>query len=188
VSDVVQRTTASADFSGYGDSAAGARDQDVQRLSRYFSQRAVVGGHDLAKEGMTGGASVAFDAAIQADPTNAQAFYWRGRAHLKSGDMARAREDFQRAVTLDPTHFGSHQNLDYLLAREQRWDEIIAMWTEYLARKPDDGAAYLERAGAERRRGNMTQAIADVRRACELGNAQACTIARSLPAQSNTSS
>jgi hypothetical protein len=62
------------------------------------------------------------------------------------------------------------------------------MWTDYLARKPDDGAAYLERAGAERRNGDTTQAIADVRRACELGNAHACRIARSLPAESSTSS
>jgi tetratricopeptide (TPR) repeat protein len=102
--------------------------------------------------------------------------------------LERAQDDFQRAVALDPTHLESFRNLDWLLAREGRWDQIIAMWTEYLARKPDDGVAWLERAGAARHKGEMTQAIADVRRACELGNERACTIVQSLPAQPRTSS
>ena len=159
-------------------------DPDIQKWSQYLLQRAVVG---HGKEGMTANASQAFDTALQVDPNNVETFYWRGRAYIKSGDLVRAQEDFQRAVAIDRTHFESYRNLDWLFSREQRWDEVIAMWTEYLALKPNDGTAYLHRAGARRRKGDMTQAIADVRRACELGNTDACAIAQSLPAQPGTS-
>jgi tetratricopeptide (TPR) repeat protein len=69
---------------------------------------------------------------------------------------------------------------DAALAARGDWNGIIEMWSSYLSQHPNDGRAYLERAGAERRKGDMAAARSDIKSACDLGSAQACEIARSM--------
>jgi tetratricopeptide (TPR) repeat protein len=117
-----------------------------------------------------------YDVALELNPTCAEAFYWRGGAYYKLGRPARALADCRRTIDLDPHHFSAYRMMDYLLASEQKWDEIIAYWNRYLVLVPDQADAYLERAGAYRRQGNMAKAFADLERSCELGNEQACRL------------
>jgi tetratricopeptide (TPR) repeat protein len=119
-------------------------------------------------------ARVFLDQALAAQPENANLLYWRGLTHEKLGNAQDALEDFTEVVTLVPDHFNSYQHLDYLLFQQGRTDEIISWWDRYLAEAPDDAAALLERGGTWFRMGNTENAAADARRACELGNAEAC--------------
>lgn len=64
--------------------------------------------------------------------------------------------------------------LDYALSKEKRFEEIAQMWTAYLARQPDVGRAYMERAGTFVQLGRQRDAIADLEKACELGITEGC--------------
>ncbi|MBS2021938.1 MAG: DUF4034 domain-containing protein [Deltaproteobacteria bacterium] len=46
-----------------------------------------------------------------------------------------------------PHDFRAHQALDYALAKQGKLDEVLEMWTRYLALEPRDGQAHMERAG-----------------------------------------
>jgi hypothetical protein len=113
-------------------------------------------------------------AAAAADSTGGH--YSRGHQHLRSGDQRRALAEFETAVRRDPAHFDAYLSLDQLLAPRREWDAIVTHWTNYLAARPGDVRAYLERAGANRQRGDMTAALADVAKACELGSEKACGV------------
>jgi len=115
--------------------------------------------------------------AIQLSPANAEALYWRGRAYLLgSNDRVHALADFESAIRLDPRHFESYRNVDWLLAQRGDWDGVIAHWTRYIELEPLNGQAYLERGGAYHRKGDERAALADAHKACELGAPRACEL------------
>ena len=166
--------------------------QDPELLALQFSALADLGRIDQA--------SAALDVLAEVDPTNPDLAQWqdwvtrtltasgpgsawesytRGRELLKAGDDAGALAAFQQAVQRDPAHFDSYQNIDYLLLKRREFDTIIQHWGAYLARRPDDSRGYLERAGTNRHKGDTAAAQADIMKACELKNAQACGIAKS---------
>lgn len=80
----------------------------------------------------------------------------------------------EAATKSRPDDFRAHQQLDYALAKQRKYPRVIEMWTEYLGRHPQDGAAYFERSGAYYNSGQKPQALADLAKACELGVDQAC--------------
>ncbi len=114
--------------------------------------------------------------AIEMKPEYQEAYYWRGIASWKMNNADLAYSNFEQAIRLDPHDFKSYKMMDDLLASQQRWDEIIEHWNGYLGLEPNNGDAYLERAGANRHKGDMQSALADLRSACNLGNKQACGI------------
>ncbi len=109
---------------------------------------------------------------------SADIYYWRGRAYLQKNDQARALGDLEQAIRLDPHHFDAYQNVDWILTQRGAWDEIIRRWSRYIELEPLNGEAYLERGGAYHRRGDASQALADARKACDLGTQKACEIGR----------
>lgn len=154
----------------------------------------------LADLGQIDKASAALDVLAEVDPTNPDLAPWRdwvtrtqattgagsaweaykrGRELLKAGDDGGALAAFQLAVQRDPAHFDSYQNIDYLLVKRREFDTVIRYWGAYLSRRPDDGRGYLERAGTNRHKGDLAAAQADIMKACELKNDQACGIAKS---------
>jgi tetratricopeptide (TPR) repeat protein len=111
-------------------------------------------------------------------PADARSHYWQGRTYLKAGDFERALTEFQNAVQSDPYDIESYKNIDYLLARQGKWDAIIARWNDYLRLQPSSGDGYLERGGAYLHKGDRESALADANRACQLGNQKGCEVAR----------
>jgi tetratricopeptide (TPR) repeat protein len=107
---------------------------------------------------------------------DAEVYYWRGRAYLRKDDEAHALPDFEAAIRIDPHHYESYRNVDYLLAKRGDWDGVIRHWTQYVELEPMNGRAYLERGGAYNRKGDRTAALADAKRACDLGTREACEI------------
>jgi tetratricopeptide (TPR) repeat protein len=87
----------------------------------------------------------------------------------------------KRAADAAPHDFYAHQQLDYALSTFQRWDEIVAMWTAFIAQNPEDGHAFFERSGTYSHLPGMRSAAkADSVRACELGVSPACVLASRL--------
>jgi len=151
---------------------------DLERFKRFELANAAVQGHQALQANDLDRALRRLTRAIDLTGGDAEVFYWRGRAHLRKRAEASALRDFQAAVEHDPHHFDSYQNLDHLLAKRREWDTIIANWDRFLQYEPENGKAYLERAGAKRRGGDMRAALVDVRKACDLGVQEACGILR----------
>jgi tetratricopeptide (TPR) repeat protein len=86
-----------------------------------------------------------------------------------------------QAANAAPNDFYAHQRLDYALSTFQRWAQIVAMWTAFIANNPADGHAYYERSGTYSHMPGMREASkADVVRACDLGVNPACVLASRL--------
>lgn len=122
----------------------------------------------------------AYDAIMKAGGEDAEILYWRGMAHWKSARFDEALRDFRRVIDLDPTNLDAHRHADHLLARQKRWDDILAMWNWYISRQPPNAEAYFERGGTYFQKGDMVSARADAAKACELGKAQACKMLERL--------
>lgn len=91
---------------------------------------------------------------------------------LTEGDAGIAGLRAQAEAT--PDDFRSQQVLDYALAKEKRYDEVVALWTAFLTRHPEEGRAYSERAGAFHQLGRQRETVADLEKACELGVTEGC--------------
>lgn len=151
---------------------------DLPAFKEYSLKVAAVEGYQLQRGNRAAESIERLTAGIALDGGDAEAYYWRGRAYLKAGNHADALADFEKAVRLDPAHFESYRNIDYILAGRKEWPAIIEHWTTYLSRKPDDGKALFERAGAYRHSGNRELAMRDARAACDLGVAAACSVVK----------
>lgn len=79
-----------------------------------------------------------------------------------------------------PDDIEAVRQMDYALAKEGKYDRVIALWDRYLEKHPDVGRAYLERGGAHFQLGHRERANADARRACELGVNEGCLRARQI--------
>lgn len=121
-----------------------------------------------------------YDRLLTDSSRDAELTYWRGIAHWQLGNLYQALQDFRRAVELDPMNLEAHRGADRILSGQQRWDEVIELWSAYLRSKHADPEAYLERARASFHRGDLDGARADAAKACGMGMARACARARSL--------
>lgn len=143
---------------------------------RERAQRALYEGHERRKAGDTRGAIALLDQAIALAPENAEAHLQRGVALGEAGELERALGDLRRALELKPGDTGPYEWLDFLLTRQQRWDEIAACWTEVIERDPGSAKAYFGRGGSYYRKGDRARALQDVEKACSLGEPRGCEV------------
>lgn len=148
------------------------------KRARIGARLSVASGYQAYAHGNSDEALAALKQAQKTYPPGSATHYWQGRIHLKQGDRALALDEFQKAVQANPRDIDSLRNIDYLLARQGKWQEIIAYWDQYIRLEPTRGDAYLERGGAYKQSGNRERGLVDVRHACELGVEKACQIVR----------
>jgi tetratricopeptide (TPR) repeat protein len=98
------------------------------------------------------------------------------------GGKANPIDALEAKVKANPDDFRAHQQLDYAWAKKRQFDKVIALWTAYLQRHPNDANAYFERSGAYYNSRHKREAFADVEKACSLGNSTACSYAKRKPA------
>lgn len=115
---------------------------------------------------------------VQAQPTDEKGYFYRALAYMKAGDNALVLSDLLETIRLDPKHFDAYLNLDYLLAQESRFEEIVAFWNTYLTLEPNNGNAYLERGGAYWHVGKKALALKDAETSCKLGIEKGCDIVK----------
>jgi tetratricopeptide (TPR) repeat protein len=102
--------------------------------------------------------------------------YQRAMTLKNQGQREKALEEFKKSIESDPALFNSYYYIDEILAANQQWDDIIEYWSRYIAAVPENGRAYLERGGAEHRKGDDSAAIRDAKKACELGESGGCDV------------
>lgn len=112
--------------------------------------------------------------ALEFNAVNSEAYYWRAVVNYQRSQFEKAQTDLNRAIELNPRHFESYLLMDHVLLLQKNFDTIIAYWDRFLELEPTHARAYLERAGTYRQKGDPSKALTDLKRSCELGNAEAC--------------
>jgi tetratricopeptide (TPR) repeat protein len=87
------------------------------------------------------GAALAFQAAADTDPRNAEPLLQLGTLQMEQGDLEAAEAIFRRAVAADPDHPGAHGSLALVLLEVGRVDEGRARLRRVLELDPGNQAA-----------------------------------------------
>ncbi len=135
-------------------------------------------------------ALAAFDAAIENAIQYVPALLGRGQTLLALGRDADAIAAFEAALLVDPSLAAVRQRLDVLrfrgvrdvverartAAREGRLDDARSAYQQALQLSPDTAFLHRELGLVERRRGDLTAALAELRRAVALDTSDAATL------------
>jgi Flp pilus assembly protein TadD len=144
------------------------------------AQNQVVDGFAKLKHGDTAGARADLDRAIEINPRNADAYFWRGEADAKAGELGKAVGNFKRVLELDPDRKDALFALASIYGRNGEYDEAIKYLTRAIRVAPDfaQGTAFAQRGYSYKMKGDMDAAKADFAEACKRGTASACTLAQ----------
>ena len=145
-----------------------------QLVPKSQAHEAIIAGYNYYKKGDFNNAIAEYTEAIENDPNNNEAYYYRGAAFLKTGEDEEALSDFIQSIELDPRHLESYLYLEWILAQRGEFDTIIIYWDEFLELEPDHAQAYLNRGRAYYYQGDWVEALNDVKKSCSLGNSEGC--------------
>jgi hypothetical protein len=152
----------------------------LRRMGLPGARGAIVAGARRALSGDYGDARKELTRALEMDPGSTEALYWRAWAAIRDADAKRAIDDLRLAITLDPTWLFSYTELARAYGQGDRLDEAIKTLDQLVAAAPgwNQSAGLVMRAEMYTRKGDSTRAAADLKQACQAGNAQACRPAR----------
>ncbi len=146
---------------------------DYQDDANWLANQALLKGYKLYEAKDFDGALVFYDLSASFDPEYGELFYWRGRLYAENNEFGKARADLEAALRLEPADFDACLLYDWLMAKESKWDLIIAAWSRLLELDPKNARAYYERGGAYYHKGDLQAALKDAKRAADLGDKDA---------------
>lgn len=117
------------------------------------------------------------DAAISAQPEDADARYWRGRADARQGKWAEAQPHFDAARAKDAGFLGAKRWAAAGLVSARRCDAAIPLLDELVGAVIDDANSWYNRGACRFQQQQLPQALADIEKACALGHDLACDMA-----------
>lgn len=86
----------------------------------------------FAKSNRRNEAIAAFTRAATLNGQNASAFNWLGIVNRESGNFARAKESYEKAISVKPDYAAAHLNLGLLLENQlQQPEQAVAHYREY---------------------------------------------------------
>jgi tetratricopeptide (TPR) repeat protein len=97
-----------------------------------------------------------------------EAYYNRGIAKGKKGDLEGAIADFNQAIELNPKFAEAYYNRGIAKLRKGDLDGVIADFNQAIELNPQDAGAYYNRGLARERKGDYQGAASDYERAKEL--------------------
>ncbi len=140
----------------------------------------MVAGVDKLRQGDDDGARADLDRAIEMNPKNPDAYFWRGEADTRAGELGRAVGNFKRVLELAPERKDAMYALAAIYAGNREYDEAIMYLTRAIRVDPDfaHGTGYAQRALAHKTKGDVEAAKADYAEACKRGTTRACAEAK----------
>ena len=144
------------------------------------AQNQVVDGFKKLERGDTTGARADLDRAIEMNPRNADAYFWRGEADAKAGELGKAVGNLKRALDIEPDRKDALFALAGIYGGNREYDEAIKYLTRAIRVDPDfaHGTAFAQRGHANRMKGDIDAAKEDFAEACKRGTASACAPTR----------
>ena len=131
-------------------------------------------GYDLQQQGRDVEAIREYDLAIKADPNERLAYYNRGIALRNLGRYDEALKDFRRAIERDSRDKSAYNNIGWILMRQEKFSEAVNAYSSCIRLNANDGASYMNRAYCYHKLGKIDYALSDMKRACDLGQKEAC--------------
>ncbi len=110
-------------------------------------------------------AIVEFNAALQADPTNAKTYNSRGNAWRGKGELDIAIADYNEAIRLDPGFAFPYNGRGDAYYDKGEFDRAISDYSEVIRLAPTLAAPYNNRALAWRDKGELDRALEDANEA-----------------------
>jgi tetratricopeptide (TPR) repeat protein len=114
------------------------------------------------------------DKAIEIDPRNAEAYYWRGRTLISLGRLDQGVDDFKTAVKFKPDYAEAYDYLGWLASQRGEVDEGIAYLTKSIDLKSENAWAFFNRSRMFFSKGDVASAMRDAEKACSLGYQDGC--------------
>ena len=124
-----------------------------------------------------------FGQAIEIDPQNAEAYFWRARAFIRLGQFDDAMTDLNAVVKLNPRYSPAYDNLGWLQMRRNQLDESLIHLNKSIELNPDNGWAHHMRSRIFFKKGDLQNALKNAKAACKLGYKDACRDAKSYESQ-----
>lgn len=115
----------------------------------------VTRGTAAVKAGDWNGARSAFEAAIQKNPKQADAYFYLGLVMDKTGDKAAAEKNYKQALELQPDLQEAAENLTAIYVEGQKFDEAIGIAKKALARNAKNAEMQLNLAVALSGKGDV---------------------------------
>lgn len=153
-------------------SFAGARAQVSPESAEKYNA-----GQDLYQKRRYQDAVAAFDASVQLDETNAQAYRALGKTYQKLRDFDKALASYQKAVSVNPVYSAAYYEMGALQLRLDKYRDAQASMKKLLAIDPDfeEGkareilkVAYLKQGIRYHRQKNYRQAAAQYESATQV--------------------
>jgi len=112
--------------------------------------------------------------ALEIDPRNAEAYYWRGQTLVNLGRLEQGEGDFKAAVKHKPDYAEAYDHLGWLASKQGRVEEGIAYLTRSVELRPENAWAFYNRSRLFFSKGDVASAMKDAEKACSLGLQDGC--------------
>jgi len=135
-------------------------------------------GYDLYQKERLDPALEAFNQAIDIDPKNPEAYYWKGRTLVRKDQDTPAMDAFKQALIIRPDYWEALDNIGWLHLKRGEYPQSLSCLNRSLELKPDNSWAYYNRSFLHKKTGNAEMALKDAEKACQLGYQKGCQIAQ----------
>ncbi|MDX2117230.1 MAG: tetratricopeptide repeat protein, partial [Planctomycetota bacterium] len=139
-----------------------------QRTPEDIALENVAKGKTLQNKGQNVQALLAFERAIESNPTLTQAYVGAAQIYQAQGDYATAADRYGQAAELEPRNFDAQYGYGLMLQLLDRVSESIRAYLKALSLKPNDFNTNLNLATAYFQIGEANEALPYARRAVQL--------------------
>ncbi len=154
------------------------QDQPTENKQARRSQRHLRKGYDYYKENRFKKALEELNQAIETNPENPEAYFWRARTFIRMEQYDDAMADLNALVDLDPRHSRAYDNLGWLFLHRNKYDESLSNLNKSIELKPDNGWAHYMRSRVYFNQGDLQNAFENAKTACKLGYKDGCRDAK----------
>lgn len=147
------------------------------------AQKHVRAGYDHYKENRIEKAIDELSQAIEIEPQNFEAYFWRARAFMRKGQFENAIGDFEKVLDLNPGYSPAYDNLGWLFMRRDKYDQSLSYLNRSIELKPENGWAHYMRSRIFYKKGDLKNALDNAQIACKQGYQDACRDAKSYQSQ-----
>jgi len=138
------------------------------------AQSLVRKGYDDYKENRIEQAIDELNQALEIDPQNFEAYFWRARAFMHKGQFENAIGDFKKVIDLNPGYSPAYDNLGWLFMRRNEYDQSLSYLNQSIQLKPENGWAHYMRGRIFFKKGELKDALENAQAACKMGYQDAC--------------
>jgi len=142
------------------------------------AQKHVRKGYEHYKDNRLKEALQELNLAIETQPQNAEAYFWRARTFIRLEQYDNAIADLKTVVNLKPRYSPAYDNLGWLFMRRNNYDESLSNLDKSIELKPNNGWAHYMRGRVFFNKGDFPKAVEDAETACKLGYKDGCSDAK----------